>query len=138
MEAFKLGPFIIKISWIFSLGAGTAAYWTIRKFLKEDIRFRDEFLDSLLNALLMGIVIYKLAILVYQPNLLFTNPVGALYLSGGWKEWTTALLLSSLYLLWQKKRKKWPGNLFIQAGIYGIATFLTSFWLFRTLYFLFF
>lgn len=83
-------------------------------------------------------VTYKLSILAYRPELLTTNPLAALYLSGGIKEWLTSIIAGGFYLGWKSRKQRWSPHLTGKAIIYGIVTFITTFWLTRTLFFLVF
>lgn len=137
LNAFQIGPFIIKYTWIFALLALVITYFLLKKTLKEDEKFLGEFLDALVNSLFIGVISYKISILLYRPELLTTNPLSALYLSGGVKEWLTAISLAFLYLGWKYKKNKWPGRLTGMGIVYGIVTLITCFWLVRTLFLLF-
>jgi hypothetical protein len=136
LNAFQVGPFIIKYTWIFAILALVITYFLLKKTLKEDEQFLGDFLDATVNALFIGVISYKVSILLYRPELLTSNPFGALYLSGGVKEWLTAISLAFLYLGWKHKKNKWPGRLTGMGFVYGIVTFITSFWLMRTLFLL--
>jgi hypothetical protein len=136
LNALQLGPFIIKYSWIFAILALVITYFLLKKLLTAHDDFLGEFLDALVNSLFIGVISFKASILLYRPELLTTNPLGALYLSGGLKEWLTAILLAFLYLGWKSKKRKWPGPLTAMGIVYGIVTFITAFWLLRTLFLL--
>jgi hypothetical protein len=138
MDAFQLGPLIIKYTWIFILGAGIITYFIIKTMFKEEEGFRESFLDVLINAIVIAVVGYKASILLFRPELWTSSPLGALYLSGSWREYAAGLLLGGLYLLWKHKKHSWQAALVGKAFVYGIITFITGYWLFRTLFFLFF
>lgn len=138
MNAFQVGPFIIKYAWIFAVISLIITYILLKKTLNENEAFQAKFLDALINSLLIGVLTYKASFLLYRPELLSSNPMAALYLSGGIKEWLSAILLSSLYLAWKYKREQWPTRLTSLGIVYGIVTFITAFWLVRTLFFLVF
>jgi prolipoprotein diacylglyceryltransferase len=138
MDAFQLGPLIIKYTWIFVCGAGILTYFVIKMMFKEEQDFREAFLDALINAIVITVLGYKASILVFRPELWTSNPLAALYLSGSWREYGIGLLLGGLYLLWKHKKSSWKGALTGKAFVYGIVTFITGYWLFRTLFFLFF
>jgi hypothetical protein len=137
LNAFQLGPFIIKYNWIFAIISLVITYFLLKKGLKENEDYLGEFLDALVNALFIGVLSFKGSVLLYRPELLKTNPLGALYLSGGGKEWLTATLLAFLYLVWKTKKSQWPIKLVGTGIVYGLVTFITSFWLVRTLFLLF-
>ncbi|WP_404333014.1 hypothetical protein [Mesobacillus maritimus] len=136
MNAFQLGPFIIKHTWLYAILALVITYFLLKKLLNENQDFLGEFLDALVNSLFIGVLSFKASILLYRPELLTTNPLGALYLSGGLKEWLTAISLALLYMYWKAKKNKWPARLTMRGIVYGIVTFITAFWLLRTLFLL--
>jgi hypothetical protein len=136
VNAFQVGPFIIKYTWIFAIFALVITYFLLKKIMKENDDFLGEFLDALVNSLFIGVVSFKASVLLYRPELLTTNPLGALYLSGGVKEWLTAISLAFLYLGWKSKKRKWPARLTAMGIVYGIVTFITAFWLVHTLFLL--
>ncbi|WP_053363596.1 hypothetical protein [Bacillus sp. FJAT-27251] len=138
MDAFQLGPLIIKYTWIFVLGAGIITYFMLKRIFKQEEGFRESFLDSLINSIVIGVIGYKASILLFRPELWTSNPLGALYLSGSWREYATGFLLGGLYLLWMHKKHSWEAILLGRAFVYGIVTFITAYWLLRTLFFLFF
>jgi len=138
LDAFQVGPFIIKYTWIFAVFSLMITYILLKKKLKEDRDFQAKFLDSLVNSLLIGVLTFKVSFLLYRPELLTSNPMAALYLTGGKKEWVTAILVSSLYIAWKYKREQWSTRLTSLGIVYGIVTFITAFWLVRTLFFLVF
>jgi hypothetical protein len=136
LNAVQLGPFIIKYTWIYGFIALIITYYLLKKLLGENEDFLQEFLDALVNSLFIGVLSFKGSILLYRPELLKTNPLGAFYLSGGGKEWLTATFLACLYLVWKTKKSQWPNKLIGTGIIYGLVTFVTIFWLVRTLFFL--
>lgn len=136
LNAFQQGPFIIKYTWIYALIAFLITYYLLKMLLRKNEDFLQEFLDALVSSLLIGVLSFKGSILLYRPELLKTNPLGALYLSGGGKEWLTAIFLACLYLVWKTKKSQWPNKLIGTGIAYGIVTFITSYWLVRTLFFL--
>jgi hypothetical protein len=137
MGAFKLGPFIIQYTWVLMILSGLITYFVLKKMLKEDQTFLEKFTDALINALLIGVIAYKGSVLLFRPELWVRNPLGALSLSGSWRELLAALLLSGAYLIWKYKKQNWPADLSRNALIYGFTTYILSYWLIRTLFFLF-
>ncbi len=132
-----IGPFIIKLNWIFSLGAIFSAYYVVKFKLREEPEFSSNFLDVCTNAVFIGIISSKLSSFLFEIEQTLTDPLSVLFLAGGWREWFVGIFLSFAYLFWQYKEKQWPLALTIQGFVYGTFTFVPSYWLFRTLYFLF-
>jgi prolipoprotein diacylglyceryltransferase len=138
MDAFQLGPLIIKYSWIFVLGAGMFTYVMLKMEFKQEEGFRESFLDALINSIVIAVIGYKVSILLFRPELWTSNPLGALYLSGSWREYGAGILAGGLYFLWKHKKHSWEATLLGRAFVYCIVTFITVYWLFRTLFFLIF
>lgn len=133
MDALKLGPFILKPSMLFALGAGFVVFIVIKRIKAS---FQKQLLDALLNCVLIFLIFYKGSILIFHPEFLTVNPFGALSLNGGVKEWSAGMGAAGIFLFYQYKKQKWEAAEFIKAIIYAAVTFITAFWLFRTLFFL--
>jgi uncharacterized membrane-anchored protein len=136
MDALKLGPFIIKFNLIFALVAGIAVYFMLKRITAKDEAFQKQFFDVLTNSVLLWVIFYKGSILLFRPELLKVNPLGALSLNGGIKEWFVGLAAGGLYFFIQCKKKKWMPVNAGKAIVYAIITYITAYWLFRTLFFL--
>ena len=137
MEAIQIGPFIIKYSWMFVLIGWLAAYGVTKRMAAGSNTFKSEFLDAMMTAAVISILVAKAAILLFRPALI-GNFISALYLSTGLAEQSAGIASASIYLYWKFKRKQWNTDIFSKITFVFIATFLTISWLARTLFFLFF
>ncbi|MBA4538574.1 hypothetical protein H1Z61_15920 [Bacillus aquiflavi] len=138
MGAFQLGAFTIKYEWIMILFSGMITYIVIKNWTKEDRKFQTSFLDTIFNALIIGFLIYKFSLALFKPALIFDNPLGLLYFTGGIKGAFLGVSAAFFYVVWKMKKEKWLPVIVFKGLIYIIATFFLSFWVFRTLFFLIF
>ncbi|MBS4189410.1 hypothetical protein KHA94_04150 [Bacillus sp. FJAT-49705] len=135
MEAIFIGPFIIKYEWIWVFISFISAYFMMKYKTKTDREFQQFFMDSVINAVIIGFITFKLSIVLFQPSIL-KNPLLILYSSGGKKGIIIGLVLGLIYIVWKHRKGKWSLDVWIRSIVYGIVTFFITFWLSRTLFFL--
>lgn len=136
MGTLHIGPLLIKYEWIIFLLSIGVVYFILRQWTKADRNFQQTFIDAIFNTAFIGFLTYKFSTIVLKPQLLFTNPISILYATGGKKGAILGMLVASSYLVWKKKRENWQATVVGMGVFYTIASFVTAFWLLRTLFYL--
>lgn len=136
MGAIMLGPFMIKYEWILFLISGLSAYLMMRFKSKENVQFQEFYLNTVLNALLIGFIIFKFSSVIFQPAILFDNPSLILFTSGGTYGKLLGTFMAFIYMFKKYRNGTWPLKNWLVLSVYGIITFFVAFWMFRTLFFL--
>lgn len=134
MGIFQLGPLSIKYEWLFLLVAGVATYWIIQYILKNHIDFQKEFIDSLVNAGIIFVVVYKFSIVLFRPSIMFDNPLGIIYFTGGIKGGYLGSIAGVIYFISMFYKKKWTLKPTLTTLVYSIVTFTATFWLMKMLF----
>lgn len=137
MGALLLGPFLLKYEWIIAALALLVAYIVMKIKSKQNRSFQDFALHTIFNAVIIGFFTYKFSAVFFQPTIIFQEPLSVLYLSGGLKGTLLGLIFSTLFLIWSYRKGSWPFHSWLTIIVYGIVTFFISFWIMRTLFFLF-
>lgn len=136
MGILELGPLTIKYEWLILFLAGIMTFILLRILLRQQ-PFKQQFIDALLNGVVIWFLIYKFSILLFRPSLLFENPLGILYFHGGMKGSFLGAFIAFLYLIWRKRKSQWGLREFIHGFTYSIVGFGLSYWLIRTCFLLF-
>ncbi|MCA1038016.1 hypothetical protein LCM00_00730 [Bacillus infantis] len=135
MDTIEIGSLNLKVDLLVSLLSLLIVHLFFLFHLKNRQEFRKNFEDKLFTAVLFWFLIYKFGRLLFQPSLLWTNPLGLLYFNGGIKEAVLGLLGAALYFAGQCRKHGWAGREAVYLIIYALLTFLCGFWLLSILYF---
>ncbi|AGX04247.1 hypothetical protein B14911_12252 [Bacillus sp. NRRL B-14911] len=134
METIEIGSFNLKVDLLVSLLSLLIVHLFFFFHLKNRQEFRKTFEDKLFTAVLIWFLLYKFGRLLFQPSLLWTNPLGLLYFNGGIKEAILGLLGAALYFTGQCRKQGWAAREMVYLVIYALFTFLCGFWLLSILY----
>lgn len=137
MGSLHIGRFMIKYEWIIFLISIAVVYFVLKRWLKNDQQFQQTFIDAIFNTAFIGFLTYKFSVVLFKPMMLFENPISVLYFTGGKKGGILGVILAICYLVWKTKREKWQGVVVWQGVFYTVISFVTAFWLFRTLLYIF-
>lgn len=138
LGAFLLGPLLIKYDWVLILLAGILSYFVVGKALNKEEDFKKDFINDMINAVLIGFFTYKFSSVLFQTENIINNPMEILYFSGGTKGLVLGLILALAYIAWRIRKSRYRVQSWLSGIVYGTVTFLLSFWLFRTLFILLF
>lgn len=138
LGAFLLGPLLIKYDWVLILLAGILSYFVVGKVLNKEEDFKKDFINDMINAVLIGFFTYKFSSVLFQTENIINNPMEILYFSGGTKGLVLGLILALAYIAWRIRKSRYRVQSWLSGIVYGTVTFLLSFWLFRTLFILLF
>ncbi|WP_276915944.1 redoxin domain-containing protein [Aneurinibacillus aneurinilyticus] len=106
MEALQLGPLLLKISWILLFVSGILAFAVMYFRLRKPDQSHKKIIDSLLNAAVLAIFVWKFSIVLFEPSMLVSNPSGLLYFNGGQQGIWLAALVALLYVLYRARKMK--------------------------------
>lgn len=138
MDIVQVGPLTIKVIWIIYLLAGAVAYFVIFRAFKDNQLFQQQFLDSIINAVIICFLTFKFSFVLFNFQAAIKNPISILYFSGGLGGIILGFILAAVYIFFKYRKYKWEAKSVLTASVYGIVTFLVSFWMMRTLFLLFF
>ncbi|MBM4763440.1 hypothetical protein [Bacillus sp. B15-48] len=138
MGAFQAGPFIIKFTSLFAIIAVLVTFFLLSKLLKKNHENYNKYIDVLINAVLVAVVVYKGSIVLLRPELWSGNLLAALTLTGSWREMMIGFGTASIYFAWKVKNEGFSLSLVRNGIVYGGIIYIISYWVLRTLFFLFF
>lgn len=133
MGTLQLGPIIIKYEWIVFLLSAIIVYFVLSRWLKDEKLFQQKFLDAIINTVFIGFLTYKFSLVLFKPIMVIENPSSLLYYTGGTKGGMLGIIFAVIYLMWKTKRENWRFSVVFTGVFYTIITFITSFWLLRTI-----
>ncbi|WP_096154530.1 MULTISPECIES: hypothetical protein [Bacillus] len=107
MDSIHIGPIVIQKYMIVLLFAILVAYLyiTIMLFKQKEVLKKVE--DHLVSTLLLWILVFKFSIILFRPSIIWTNPLGLIYFTGGTNGMYLASIVSILffYILARYKSK---------------------------------
>ncbi|QOR68673.1 hypothetical protein IM538_11445 [Cytobacillus suaedae] len=131
-ESITIGPFLIKNVWIVIFIAGLISYIVMEIRIRKFPELQPSLLNEMGNGLVICLLIYKFSIVLFRPSILFTNPQGILFFTGGTKGLVLGLLICFLYLGWQIKKRKLKVKNVIDVLGFGLLTSLVTYYLLVT------
>ncbi|WP_078380616.1 hypothetical protein [Sutcliffiella halmapala] len=101
MDAIQIGPLLLKKSILVLLFSCLIAYLYIAILHKREPDRLKVIEQHLLSVTLLWILVFKFSILVFRPSILWTNPFGLIFFTGGTNGIYLASLLGILYFYWK-------------------------------------
>ena len=83
MESIHIGPLVIQKYMIVLLFAILVAYLYIAVVLYKQKEILKKVEDHLVSTLLLWILLFKFSIILFRPSIIWTNPIGLIYFTGG-------------------------------------------------------
>lgn len=106
MEVFQLGPFIIREDLLFYALCAVVGYvalqWRVRRLPGEHQKAVG---DAHLQALLLGVICWKLSVVVFYPVLSWKNWSSVLFLTGGSRGVLLGICIGVLYLAYKARKQ---------------------------------
>lgn len=134
MEAIQLGPLLIKKGYLVLLFSCLIAYLYIVIYLRRKPDIIKTVENHLTTGLLMWILIFKFSIIIFRPSILWTNPYGLLFFTGGTRGFYLAVVITVAFLFWKLHQSNIhirtsafiliPSILIIIFSYYGLMAFL--------------
>ncbi|WP_342515723.1 hypothetical protein [Sutcliffiella sp. FSL R7-0096] len=134
MEAIQLGPLVLKKSYIVLLFSCLLAYLYISMYLRNKPDMLKTVENHLISGMLFWIVVFKFSIIIFRPSIIWTNPYGLLFFTGGTNGVYLATVGTILFLYWKLHRSDIhiitstviivPSILIVIAGYFGILAIL--------------
>jgi prolipoprotein diacylglyceryltransferase len=135
VDAFQIGPFTIKLSWLFISSSLFFTYLVLdsllNKYPKEKVSI---FYNIVLNSLFIVFLSYKFAYILFRPSIVWENPIGMIYFTGGIRELILGLVLSSLYVISKFINHKMNQWLYWKLIVYGFVTFSAAYCIVQTVF----
>lgn len=131
-DSITIGPFLIKNLWIVLFIAGLVSYIVMEIRIRKFPDLQPLLLNETGNSLVICLLIYKFSIVLFRPGILFTNPQGILFFTGGTKGLVLGLLIGILYLGWQIMKNKFKVKNVIDVLGFGMLTSLITYYLLVT------
>ncbi|MGM0835395.1 MAG: hypothetical protein ACQEV7_04510 [Bacillota bacterium] len=104
MDAIQLGPLLLKKSILVLLFSFLLAYLYMAIIFKkhpETLRIMEQ---HLMSAALWWILVFKFSILLFRPSIIWTNPFGILFFTGGTKGMYLASTVAIFLFYWKAYR----------------------------------
>ncbi|MEB3102429.1 hypothetical protein [Ferviditalea candida] len=106
----KIGPFVVNPDLLIFLLSSLIGYILLKLRLRSDAAMHKNVSDTLVNALILSIFVWKLSPLVFDFRSTIQQPLSLLYFNGGDPGILLAVLLSMLYILYRARKDQvgWP------------------------------
>ncbi len=135
MDTFQIGMFTIRHTWLFLLISMFITYIISDAFIKrQNIVTRETYYNIMVNILIFMFLSYKFGYILFRPDIIWENPLGVLYFTGGETELILGAILSTLYLcirLYVLGLSRWKYGRLI---VYGFVTFILSYYIVQTMF----
>ncbi|WP_349409196.1 TlpA disulfide reductase family protein [Pseudalkalibacillus sp. SCS-8] len=125
MSYFQIGSIIIRTEWIILFVAVILGFIAARYRLRTFAE-RKMLLDLLFNAFLIGLIVWKLSVFLFQPLAVIEYPMSLLYFTGGSKGVGLGLIVAILYLFYQTKKKQLDWFVVVDIALIGFLTSMVS------------
>lgn len=106
MEVLKLGPFIVREDLLFYAFCAVVGYvavqWRMRRLPGEHQKAVG---DALIQALLLGMICWKLSVVLFYPVLTWNNWSSLLFLTGGSRGVLLGIFIGALYLVYKARKQ---------------------------------
>lgn len=101
MEAIHLGPLLLKKSYIVLLFSCLLAYLYIAISFRNKPDILKTVENHLISGMLLWIVLFKFSIIIFRPSIIWTNPYGLLFFTGGTRGVYLATIVTVLFMYWK-------------------------------------
>ncbi|WP_404462407.1 hypothetical protein [Sutcliffiella horikoshii] len=101
MDAIQLGPLLLKKSYLVLLFSCLLAYLYIAIYLRKKPEIVKTVENHITTGLLIWILIFKFSIIIFRPSIIWTNPYGLLFFTGGTRGFYLAVFVTISYLFWK-------------------------------------
>ncbi|WP_404433161.1 hypothetical protein [Sutcliffiella horikoshii] len=134
MDAIQLGPLLLKKSYLVLLFSCLLAYLYIAIYLRKKPEIVKTVENHITTGLLIWILIFKFSIIIFRPSIIWTNPYGLLFFTGGARGFYLAVFVTISYLFWKLHQSNIhirtsaiiliPSIIIIISSYYGIMAIL--------------
>ncbi|MFE5322651.1 redoxin domain-containing protein [Paenibacillus sp. NPDC056579] len=125
MNAWTFGPFVLTSSMLIIVAAIAVGYAVMRFRLQNALPAGSSY-DRAFEVVLIWLLVWKLSIVLFNPQGVIDNPMTLLYYSGGSKGAWIAVLLAAGYV-WYKDRKSPYKAVYIDAWLISIIAGYTTY-----------
>ncbi|WP_028594446.1 hypothetical protein [Paenibacillus assamensis] len=133
-DAFLLGPFIIKYSYIVFALSALAAYTAMKYWLKDMNEVSTPILDDITNVSFWSLFLWKFSVVIFNPIQVFKNPYYLLYFNGGERGIWLAAIVALIFLSFKSKKREISGWVYIATVTTGLLTYKLMDALFQLLF----
>lgn len=135
MDSFQLGPLTVRYVWLFLLTALFFAYIIIDVGIKKVPDDKRKLLYNILsNSFMIILVCYKFSYILYRPSIIWENPIGIIYFTGGWKGLILGGIIALFYLYRQFKMHHLNQWRYWKLIVYGFVTFVVIYYVVQTIF----
>lgn len=104
-ELLSIGPIRLSIKWIYIVIGLVFAYYLVT-FRVKKAGLNIQIVETIVNSLFYGLIIWKLSYVLFYPTYAFRYPVGILYFHGGQKGFYLAVIIVLLYMTYNAFKEK--------------------------------
>ncbi|MED1606753.1 hypothetical protein P4U90_15615 [Cytobacillus kochii] len=138
MKAWMIGPFLITVNQLSLAIAFVITYFLLKTLFRVDGKIKDEVSSSLVTGLIIFLLCYKGLPLIMRFTDVIKNPLIIVYSNSGLKGLFFALVIMVIYLFIKAYHSHFSMIQWMRIAFVYLFTYFLSFWMIRTLYFLFY
>lgn len=142
METVVLGPFVLNFH-LFILFVSAVTGLFILKYCWKKSGAEQQYSEKFTTALILGIIVWKVSLILFDPIGVIQNPLSLLYFSGGNRGIVLGLAAASAYLMYKMKKDQTPfwlnvdvlftGWIAGNTAFYGLTLVTSHFYIWQTL-----
>ncbi|WP_246145563.1 redoxin domain-containing protein [Bacillus rubiinfantis] len=135
MTVFQIGSISIMAKWLLLGLAVLIGLLVIQLWLRKTYAdIQKKLLELLINSLILGFIILKGSLIIFEPTIVINSPLSLLYFTGGTPGLVFAIVISSFYFLFKARKVTIAQAVILKTGA---VFFITVFSLYHGLAFLF-
>lgn len=134
MDSFRVGPLTFKYTYLFLLTSLYIAYVMLDHWLNRYPDKKNIIYNTITNCLIIIFLTFKFSYILYRPSILWENPIGILYFTGGKNGLIIGVILSLFYLIYQFKVHQLYKWNYLKPIVYGFVTFIMSYYIVQTIF----
>ncbi|MGM7703576.1 peroxiredoxin family protein [Pseudalkalibacillus sp. Hm43] len=112
MSYIQIGSMIIRTEWIL-LAVTIIVGFVVAKIQLHNHAERKKYVDTIFNAVLIGLLVWKGSIILFQPFMVIDHPMSLLYFTGGVKGVWLGLISGAAYLIYKMKKDQMDHSLMV-------------------------
>ncbi|TLS38011.1 hypothetical protein [Pseudalkalibacillus caeni] len=134
MDVIQIGSVTLPVTIIQSIVAIFAGILIMFLTLRKKVPEEKQVTDLYINGAIIFVVIWKLSLIVFEPQLVIKSPLSLLYFTGG--DWGLALgVLISIGYIILKGRKNFRSVTVLYAGLVGMSGVMLVYHILEAIYF---
>lgn len=119
MNVIKLGPLLLNVELLSFIFSALAGYLVVKYRLRQ-VHDKESSSDKYISAVVIGFVVWKLSLFLFDPASVIQYPMSLLYFSGGDKGLVLGIAAALVYIWWRSRQDSTSLHINIDVLIPGL------------------